>query len=1117
MRELHDVFFVPHLSKNLVSVGQALEAGFTFVFAPNKCTLFDQSRQLVATCHRFGRLFVLGTSPIFHERDVLHQPEVGSLTHPNASFSSSVSSPSSNLWHFRLGHVGAQRMRALLQHDYVVGFPLKSVADLTFCPSCALGKQQRKKFPIGSHRSPEPLGLIHTDLLGPMQTPSLQGSLYQVTFIDDYTRYGWMYYLSAKSDTFSIFCSWQSEVETQSNRKVKILRSDGGGEFNNAAFNHHCLSHGIIRQITIPHTPEQNKVAERRHRTQVEMGRSMLKHASLSNHFWAEALNTANYLLNRLPTKAVEGLTPYEAWSHRKPNLSHLRIFGCEAYVHVPKALRRKLDSKSQVGILLGYGETVKAYRIYLKDSQRLVFARDVIFNEQPLLTSPVIVKASSSSDVFSPDSTPGEDLSFSALGEDEWELPSPSQAPEPAAVAQLPTPPVVPVLPAPIPPAAAMLPPPPLPIAAAPATPPIAQPPDPVLPSSSDPTGDQDELDFPFPAEDVTHPPNLPLPVEEPPALRHSTRIRQPSWKVRDNLEQASFTSNFIHSPQEVQITSSSHLSASPTTRAVLTYAEALMASPDIQEPSSYKEAMSGPQASEWKKAVDDEFQSLKDNKTWRLCELPEGRTAVGSKWTFKIKYTADGAIERYKARLVAQGYTQRAGADYDADYLYSPVVQISSLRTILALATIHDWEVVQLDVKTAFLYGHLKEEIYMHQPEAYEEKGKEHLVCLLLGSIYGLKQSAINWNHLMNEVLIEFGFVKCPSDGNVYVLRSGTALVILALYVDDCILASNDKLGLLAKTITMLKSRFRMADLGDIHYCIGMKVTQNRIDRWLHLSQTQYIKNTLTKFNMIECKPASTPLAVGAYLSAEQAPKDDEERKYMESIPYQEAVGRINWIRTTLRPDLSHAVRVLAQQMANPGPAHWSALKRTLRYLKGTMTHGLLYSGPADKVPHNPQLFAYTDADWGGDVDSKKSTSGFALMLCNAAIDWGSKRQTAIALSSTESEYMAATLATKRVVDRVRLLEELGTTQVKPVIIKIDNQSALALAGNPKFSSRSKHIDLQYHYVREKCATGEIKLEYCPTKHMAADILTKSLPKDKHLACMKLLGVHPVVFPSA
>jgi hypothetical protein len=365
VKTLDNVQFVPNLGYNLLSVGQLMAGGYSIVFDNDACVITNKkSGKKVHVSMTPNKMFPLDVS-----------------TMQNFALAASTKDDS-KLWHLRYGHLNMKGLKLLSVKGMVFGLPKIGFLDL--CEGCIYGKQTRHSFPIGkAWRASKCLELIHADLCGPMQTKSLGGSRYFLLFTDDYSRMSWLYFLDNKSETFEQFQKFKALVENQSGCHIKVLRTDRGGEFTSSEFNLFCEENGIRRELTTPHTPEQNGVAERKNRTIVEMARSMLQARGLSNQFWAEAVATSVYLLNLSPTKAVLNKTPYEAWYGRRPNVSHLRVFGCVAYALVNSQARQKLDEKSEKCIFIGYCTQSKAYRLYNPLNDKVLIRRDVIFDEK--------------------------------------------------------------------------------------------------------------------------------------------------------------------------------------------------------------------------------------------------------------------------------------------------------------------------------------------------------------------------------------------------------------------------------------------------------------------------------------------------------------------------------------------------------------------------------------------------------------------------------------------------------------------------------------------------------------------------------------------------------------
>ena len=511
--------------------------------------------------------------------------------------------------------------------------------------------------------------------------------------------------------------------------------------------------------------------------------------------------------------------------------------------------------------------------------------------------------------------------------------------------------------------------------------------------------------------------------------------------------------------------------------------------------EPTTLKDIGKSNEKRKWRLAMKAELNSLAQNDVWDLVPLLPGKKTVGSKWVFKKKTGADGKVERFKARLVAQGFTQRYGDDYDETFC--PVVRFESLRAVLALAVKNGLKLHQVDVTTAFLNGSLEEEVYMKQPEGFIEPGSENLVCRLKKSIYGLKQSPRCWNLALDSKVKEIGLSQSSHDPCIYYKNEKGNMLVVCVYVDDIILAGQQE-GSIQQVKVALASAFDIKDLGRLNYFLGIKIEQ-KSDNSIWIGQPAYIEKLLTTHGMQNCKPVNTPVSIGNKLV-----KANEEDEPVNQRQYQSAVGSLMYLAVSTRPDISYAVSSLARFSCKPTNEHWTALKRLLRYLKGTTNLGILYSDTGmDKC------IGYTDADWEGDQDDRKSTSGYIFLLCGGAISWKSQKQKCVALSTAEAEYIAMSTATQEAIWLRQLIAEISNSSKSPTLMFEDNQSAIAMARNPQFHGRAKHIEIKHHYVREQLSKGTVTLQYCPSHDMVADILTKGLGNDSFSKLRRKSGV--------
>jgi hypothetical protein len=428
-------------------------------------------------------------------------------------------------------------------------------------------------------------------------------------------------------------------------------------------------------------------------------------------------------------------------------------------------------------------------------------------------------------------------------------------------------------------------------------------------------------------------------------------------------------------------------------------------------------------------------------------------------------------------------------------------------------------------MDVKSAYLNGELKEEIYMRQPEGFVAEGKERMVCRLNKSLYGLKQAGRTWNERIDGVLKTKGFVPIPCDPCIYAYRRGSVIVIITLYVDDLLLAS-DSLTQLEQVKAELSTCFDMEDLGEAHFVLGVEITRNRKMRTLTISQGAYVTDVIERFGMGDCHPLTTPMEKGGRPRKAGPGNDaaslDEQGEKRKAGPgndaalldeegkkrYQSAVGALLYAAQCTRPDISFAVTVLSQFNSKPTTEHWSAVKRVLRYLRGSVDRGITYRGSGSPM-EQPILHGYSDADYAEDKNDRRSFTGYAFLLSGAAVSWASRKQTCVATSSTESEYMAVSDAAKEAIWWRSFLSSLGYDTTAATCIWSDNQGSIALSENPVHHKRTKHIDVRHHYIREKVQEGTIALEYIHTSKMAADVLTKPLQRIQLDITSKLLGM--------
>ena len=523
--------------------------------------------------------------------------------------------------------------------------------------------------------------------------------------------------------------------------------------------------------------------------------------------------------------------------------------------------------------------------------------------------------------------------------------------------------------------------------------------------------------------------------------------------------------------------------------------------------EPKDWRDIKGRADADKWLQAAHEEVMGLLENGTFTIEQLPHGRTPIGCRWVFKLKRKPDGSIDRYKGRLVAKGFSQRPGIDFDQTF--SPTAKWAALRAILAIVALEDLECVSVDISRAFLNGDMDHDVYMDYFQGFEELGfgkrTPGYALKLAKSIYGLKQAGRQWYKKLDSSLQSLGFARVKSDNSIWVYRKDDVRIIIPAYVDDMFIATKER-GRAQQVIQDLEKHFQVHDLGDVSFLLGVHIQRDRSKRTLTLSQRQYIVDLLEHYSMSDCAAVSTPLDPNCKLSKEQCPQTDEDKASMRAYPYAQLVGSLMYLAIATRPDISYSVGLLGRFSSNPGLPHWKAAKHLLRYLKGTMDLKLEYAPD----PSQTELFVtYCDADHGGDRDNKRSTSGMIVKMGTGAISWASRLQTIATLSTTEAEFVSAVSAGQEIVWLRNLLSELGYTFPGPSTLFVDNQSAIAVANNPEHHGRMKHLDLRFYWLRDVVELGLIQVKHLRTDSMPADLLTKQLGRLKVNGLRQLMGL--------
>ncbi|GJX03543.1 ribonuclease H-like domain-containing protein [Tanacetum coccineum] len=900
---------------------------------------------------------------------------------------------------------------------------------LVLCHACQLGKHVRLSFISSTTVVTSCFEIIHSDVwTSPI--PSLSGFKYYVLFLDHYSQFVWVYPLLNKSDVWSKFVLFRTYVRTQFKCEIRSFQCDHGGEFDNRNLHKLFAENGIQFRFSCPKTSQQNGKSERMVRTINNLIRTLLFQANLPPTFWVEALNMATHLLNILPSTAITNEIPYTRLFGKQPDYSLLRTFGCLCYPHLYP--NHKLEPRATPSILLGHASNHRGYRCLDLHTNKIIISRHVTFDETVFpygSTQPSSVPTYTFLD-DSPDIPTQPIRSIPVLDPDTihaTHTPPPNTTPTNTNIAP----------------------------SAQPESPPHA------TPSHNSPTQQST----------TAH--------DTPPHIQH-THVAQQTPEI--DHEQPPTAQNeipplIIPNPPENPNPDSVHPMVTrfrvgtnrPTERLNLHVSSV---SP---LPKSYRDAFSDPN---WQNAMRDEYSALIKNKTWVLVPRPTDTNIVRCMWLFRHKHLADGTLSRYKARLVANGSTQLEGVDVDETF--SPVVKPGTIRTVLSLAASRHWPIHQLDVKNAFLHGDLSETVYMHQPPGFRDSKYPDHVCLLQRSLYGLKQAPRAWFQRFASYITRVGFHSSRCDSSLFIYKHGPDTAYLLLYVDDIVLTASSQ-PLLQRIIASLHQEFSMTDLGSLNYFLGISVTRD--SSGMFLSQKKYVVEILERAHMANCNPCRTPVDTESKLGNDGDPVSDP-------TLYRSLAGSLQYLTFT-RPDISYAVQQVCLHMHDPREPHFSALKRILRYVHGTLDYGLqLFSSSTTS------LVAYSDADWVGCPTTRRSTFGYCVFLGNNLLSWSAKRQPTLSSSSAEAEYRGVANVVAETCWLRNLLRELHTPLSSATLVYCDNVSVVYLSSNPVQHQRTKHIEIDIHFVRDLVSAGHVRVLHVPLRYQYANIFTKGLP---------------------
>ncbi|GAU42103.1 hypothetical protein TSUD_134870 [Trifolium subterraneum] len=706
------------------------------------------------------------------------------------------------------------------------------------------------------------------------------------------------------------------------------------------------IAEGIKHEFSSPITPQQNGV--------------MLHAKKLPYFFWAEAMNTACYIHNRVTLRTGTNTTLYELWKNKKPTVKYFHVFGSKCYILADRKQRRKLDPKSDEGIFLGYSTNSRAYRVFNSRTKVMMESRNVVIVDH----------------VERGTQDAGEDAAASDSSTEVFE------------------------------------------------------------------NVKEDENNM-----EASKTESMSAPPKKGPSIR--IQKNHPSDLIIGNPDQGISTRRMNDVISNACFVSKI-------------------------EQKNVKEALTDDC---WINAMQEELEQFKRNEVWELVPRPKNVNMIGTKWVFMNKSDENGVVTRNKARLVAQGYAQIEGIDFDETFAH--VARLESIRLLLGVACILKFKLFQMDVKSAFLNGYLNEEVFVEQPKGFIEPTLPNHVYKLKKALYGLKQAPRAWYERLTEFLLSQGYRKRGNDKTLFVKKEKGDFIIAQIYVDDIVFGGMSS-KMVQHFVQQMQSEFEMSLVGELTYFLGLQVKQ--MENTIFVSQSKYAKNIVKKFGMDGGNHKRTPAATHLKLTKDETGIDVDQSLYRSMI------GSLLYL-TASRPDITFAVGVCARYQAQPKMSHLVQVKRILKSVNGTCDYGILYCHS-----ENSTLVGYCDADWAGSADDRKSTSCACFFLGNNLISWFSKKQNSVSLSTAEAEYIAAGSSCSQLLWMKQMLKEYNVEQ-DVMTLYCDNLSAINISKNPIQHSRTKHIDIRHHFIRDLVEDKIVTLEHIGTEDQLADIFSKAL----------------------
>ena len=1105
---LSNVLLSDNIRHNCISIPQLCDIDYTITFTKHNVQIDHPEGSIVGA--RSGGLYTL---PL-HAFLSLGSPSSSDLLNIG---STTPDTDVLDLWHRRLADTSHRVIRESVRNKLIEGivldrkyFNIKNRKHYRCpCDICARAKMHKISFPAVRDRM---VGLVpgaymSADVLIMQNIPSREGYQYVLFIVDHCSKMCWVFPLKTRDagPILKYLETFVQEILPSLNIHLKHFHSDGGAELiaqDTLSFLH---SSGATTSHSPRDTPQMNSVTERWVRSLKEKVMCMLLRSSLPVAFWWLAVECAAYLLNRIPTKTARGyMSPYDCIFGSAPDLKWLRIWGCKCYALKPIAERRKdFDDKAYSGFLVGYAQQNTGYMIFVPELDKIIVSVHVVFNEViPDPTADYFSELEKLKIEVAPDSQRLEDYDY-LVGthhiDDEDGLVyettrvvvrkgfivayrrlvtsgerKPREEATPIHVADV------------------------VRMTAALHVPRIDD------SVSSAPITPRSDTPVAHEQGNITLNPDRREDAHEDVVWSPSSII--PGWNSEGRLATDTPVEKRRRLSQGLELRSNlqSEFQTPPVKRG------RRKRKPDISLlfllclhlscPQTYTQALKSPEHDAWKASMDLELHTLQHKrKCWEVVPYPKDghHNFLRCHFVYKVKMK-QGKVDRYKSRLVVDGSKQVPGIDYKDSF--APVVKYTTLRIFLAIAAVYSMQVHQLDVESAFIYAPLVEVVYMH-PHPAMNIPRGHCIRLLK-SLYGLRQSPRNWNIHLHEFIISLGLRRSPLDHCIYQGTINGAVVLLAVFVDDILIASAD-IAVISQVKRSFGEKFKIKDMGPAEEFLNIRITQR--PGQITIDQEPYVRTILEKYQpYIGRRNYADVPSMSEYIPRDEPPATEKQRQFVENFPYPAIVGSLLYLAVVTRPDIMFAVGVLTHHLKSPTYASCKAACRVLNYLSHHPAISICYSGTA------LNLHVYTDSDWASDRDTRRSTSGGIVIMAGGPINWLSKLQPIVAVSSMEAEYIACFFAIQDIVWIRQLLKDLGLERTLPTSVHIDNKSARQLAENPVHHQRSKHIDIKYHWIRDMVSSATVKLHDVHTDDQRADFLTKTLRGDafwRHVRALMLV----------